>query len=113
MYDADQTENKVHFVKWINDTFVPEDERSKFPGPDVTDDSRRFRRWCLRNITKKIHPDNFIILPIDKLCKKLLNEFENRGKLQEVRRVYDADLTYDKYAFIEYINEAFVPHSQR
>ena len=46
------------------------------------------------------------------LCEDLLKKFDKSGK-PNVRKVYQADKTASKVAFIDYINEAFVPQSQR
>ena len=46
------------------------------------------------------------------LCEDLLKKFDKSGK-PNVRKVYQADKTASKVAFIDYINETFVPQSQR
>ena len=58
-YESDGTANKVVFVKWLYDAYVPDERRKEFPNEEVTGVNRRFARWCVRNISGPLHPNNF------------------------------------------------------
>ena len=59
-YESDGTANKVVFVKWLNDTHVPEEKRKAFPNEEETGVKKKFARWCVRSMTKPLHSDNYI-----------------------------------------------------
>ena len=59
-YNSDGTANKVVFVKWLNDTYVPDEKRKAFPNEEETGVKKKFARWCVRSMTKPLHSDNYI-----------------------------------------------------
>ena len=65
-YNADKSDNKLEFITWINETYVPEGKRQPIPGTDVTSVNKKFARWYVGKISKHIHPDNFVSSPLAK-----------------------------------------------
>ena len=59
-FAADKTDNKIEFIRFINETYVPADKRQELPGEDVTSVKKKFARWYVSKISKHIHPDNFV-----------------------------------------------------
>ena len=59
-FAEDTSENKLAFITWINETYVPENKRQPIPGEDVTSVNKKFARWYVGKISKYIHPDNFV-----------------------------------------------------
>ena len=65
-YGEDKTNDKIHFITWINETYVPEAKRQPIPGPETTSVNKKFARWYVGKISKHIHPDNFVSAPLAK-----------------------------------------------
>ena len=65
-FNEDTSKNKLAFITWINETYVPENKRSPIPGEDVTSVNKKFARWYVGKISKHIHPDNFLSAPLAK-----------------------------------------------
>ena len=59
-FNGDTTDNKIEFIRWINETYVPEGKRVELPGEEITSVKKKFARWYVSKISKHIHPDNFI-----------------------------------------------------
>ena len=66
-YLGDKTPNKIEFIRWINETYVPEGKRVELPGEEITSVKKKFARWYVAKISKHIHPDNFINAGADKI----------------------------------------------
>ena len=58
--DEDKTPNKLVWVTWFNETYVPESVRQQLPGDEILSNNRKFARWYVKNISASIHPDNYI-----------------------------------------------------
>ena len=84
-FSEDQSQNKLAFITFINDTYVPENKRKPIPGEEVTSVNKKFARWYVGNISKHIHPDNFVNSPLAKKTEmqeiaSLNNKIVNRLK---------------------------------
>lgn len=84
-YEEDTSEIKLAFITWINETYVPEDKRKPMPGVETTSVKGKFARWYVGNITKHIHPDNFVnestakiieMYVVSSLSNKILNKLK-------------------------------------
>ena len=65
-FNEDKSANKLAFITFINETYVPEGKRQPIPGPDITSVNKKFARWYVGKISKHIHPDNFVNAPLAK-----------------------------------------------
>ena len=61
--DEDTDPNKKNFVKWLYETYIPEDKRKGFASDAETASAKKFARWCVKSITKHIHPDGYVNEP--------------------------------------------------
>ena len=59
-FTEDTSANKLTFITWINETYVPENKRQAIPGEEITSVNKKFARWYVGKISKHIHPDNFV-----------------------------------------------------
>ena len=57
-------------MTWLNDTFVPENQRQPMPDASVTSNNKKFARFCTGKISKHLHPDKYV----NNLNKKVLME---------------------------------------
>ena len=78
LLDADTDENKINFVKWLYETHIPEDKRKGFADDATTANAKKFARWCVRSITKHIHPDGYVNDPNKKYFMAELQNVFNK-----------------------------------
>ena len=78
VHDDDSSQNKVEFVKFIYERYTPEDKRKGFADADTTASAKKFGRWCVRNITKYLHPDGYVNDPNKQYLMKELQRVFNK-----------------------------------
>ena len=51
------------FIEWIYETYVPEERRKAGPEDKIVANDLKLARWIVANITKHLHPDQFVAKP--------------------------------------------------
>ena len=50
----------AEFIIWLNDTFVPADERIPVPLDDTRTNNKKMSRWFVGKLFKHLSPDKYI-----------------------------------------------------
>ena len=69
-FEEDKSDLKLAYLTWLNDNFVPENQRQPMPDASITSQKKRFARWCVGKLSKHLHPDKYVT----DLNKKVLME---------------------------------------
>ena len=50
----------IEFIIWLNDTFVPDEDRIPVPLDDTRTNEKKMSRWFVGKIFRHLHPDKHI-----------------------------------------------------